>query len=188
MGSQDLNQAVRDALMKLINMPAPDAAAINASPEAAAERLQSQRSAEQQQAQAAETASVTGAGNLSGTNQAIRANQAEQDTSFVGQLAATKVAQQIQQMQYALSQAQQAGEFDLAQQLQGNIANLQAMTQRYGIDVGANTAANQLGYNYAALGQNNNQFLDQLGYNYANLNSNNNNLSTQALLHALGLA
>ncbi len=155
--SSPMTDAGNAAILKLLQTPQTvDAESVAESPEAVAERLQSQRSAEHQIAASAEQAAQSGeagTGGEQGLQRQILANQGEQDSLFQGTLASTLRQQQIQQLESGIQYAQQSGQFDKAQQLQAQLAQLSA-----GLS------------------------LDQLGYNYAALNAGNNNAALQAIL------
>jgi hypothetical protein len=159
-----LDEATRTKLLGLMNPTGTDAATLATSPEAAAERFASQRAAEGQTAQAAEQDArngTSGSGGAAGIARGITQNQGGQDTQFLGQLAQQKKSQDIQQTQFALTQAQQSGQFEKAQALSQQLAHLQAGTATGIAQIGANTAMgineNNLGYSYTALQQQANQ-------------------------------
>ena len=161
---QNLDDATRQKLLDLMNPTATDAATLATSPDAEAERDQSQRSAEAATAQAAEQAArngTSGSGGAAGIARGITQTQGANDTQFLGQLAQQKTAQDIQNTQFALTQAQQSGQFDQAQALQQQLAQLQASTSTGIANIGANAqiAANQnnVGFQYAQLQQQANQ-------------------------------
>jgi hypothetical protein len=141
--SPSLEDLVKKQLANQINPAAIDPAALQTSPEAQAERLTSQRAADQQRAQIAEQnaqSGLAGTGGGAGLLRGVDQAQAERDTQFIGQLAATKVAQQLDQIKFGIQAAMQAGQFDKAQALQLQLAQLQDAAQRYGIDTAAKTA------------------------------------------------
>jgi hypothetical protein len=143
-GAPTIDSLTRDALMKLLQTPqGVDAQSLMASPEAAAERLQSQRSAEREMAQVAEQGAQSGIGHTGGEQGILRGvteTQGARDTTFLGQLAEKTREQQIQQLQAGLQMALAKGDSESARALQLQLAQMQSAT-----------AANSLGYNYAAL-------------------------------------
>jgi hypothetical protein len=156
--SSPISDAGNAAILKLLQTPQTvDAQTVAEAPEAVAERLQSQRGAERQIAASAEQAAQSGesgTGGQEGMSRQILANEGEQDALFSGTLASTMRQQQIQQLEAGIQYAQQSGQFDKAQQLQAQLAQLSA------------------GLN-----------LDQLGLGYASLNANNNNAALQILMN-----
>lgn len=129
-----IQDAYRAALLKLLQTPQTvDAAGLAASPEAAAQRLQSQRGAERQQRDLAAQAGAegwAGSGAMSTARSGIGQQRSEADSSFVGQLAISKMQQQQQALMQGVQLAQQQGQFDMAQQLQEKLANLDAAIKR----------------------------------------------------------
>jgi hypothetical protein len=204
---QNLDEATRSQLLKMLNPDAINGDTLMTSPEAASQRIASQRGVERQMAQAAEDAArsgMAGSGGQDGIMRGIRQHAAEGESEFIGTLAIQKVQQQIEDKRFALQQAQQAGQFDKAQALQKELTQMQDATQRYGIQTGADTsrygidrsaetskygidsnrsiARDQLGLGYAGLGQNDRQFNDRMGFDYTQLGANMNRDALLALL------
>jgi len=180
---QELDSARREALLKLLGQGPPTAAELQASPENMAYQLQSQRAAERQRAELAERASFEGFGDtgffdteVAGINQ----QRAEGEAGFMGQLAITRMQAQREDLQFAIAQAQQSGQFDLAQQLDRERMNLDAAIQREQMASSERMAANDLALreflgkagidlDRLRLGEDQRQFNYNLGYQYANL-------------------
>lgn len=184
----DINQAKQNALIQMLMAPPPTADSLLSDPAAAAERLQSQRGAERQKASAAERAAysgLSGSGSADVADRQIDQARSESDSQFIGSLMNTRLQQQQDNLKFAIQAAIAAGQFDQAQALQKQLAEMQDATQRlgistaaktaagaqdvqrYGIDTGASTAA-------AELAQNTQNFLDTLGFNYTSLGTNAN--------------
>ena len=146
--SSPLGDLARQRIMDMLNTPQNvSAESVAASPEAAAERLQSQRGTDRALAQSAEQAAQGGtgtAGGQEGIQRGILQAQGETDANFSGQLASTLRQQQIGKLTQGITFALQSGQFDQAQALQRQLAELQSATTR-GI------ASDQIGYNYTAL-------------------------------------
>lgn len=180
---QELDTARRDALLDLLGRKPPTAAELQASPENQAYQLQSQRAAERQRAELAERASYEGFGDtgffdteVAGINQ----QRAEGEAGFMGQLAITRMQAQREDLQFAIAQAQQSGQFDLAQQLDRERMTLDAAIQREQMASSERMAANDLALreflgkagidlDRLRLGEDQRQFNYNIGYQYADL-------------------
>ena len=184
-GSSDptLAAASRQAILDLLNTKPPTAAELQASPENQAYQLQSQRAAERERGELAERAAFEGFGDtgffdteVSGINQ----RRAEGEAGFMGQLAITRMQAQREDLQFAIAQAQQSGQFDLAQQLDRERMALDAAIQREQMASSEKMAANDLALreflgkagidlDRLRLGEDQRQFNYNLGFQYANL-------------------
>ncbi|HZN28819.1 MAG TPA: hypothetical protein VFB88_05615 [Xanthobacteraceae bacterium] len=180
----ELDDARRQALLDLLGKGPPTAAELQASPENQAYQLQSQRAAERERAELAERAGYEGFANtgfmdteLGGINQ----RRAEGEAGFMGQLAIQRMTAQREDLQFAIAQAQQSGQFQLAQQLDRERMNLDAAIAREQMASSEKMAANDLALreflgragidlDRLRLGEDQRQFNYNLGYNYANLN------------------
>jgi hypothetical protein len=129
-------------------------------------------------AQLAETAAAEGwsdSGGFEGAQQGLRQARGEGEAGFLGQLAVTKMQQNrealVQGIQFAMSQDQ----FEDAQVLQRELANLDAAIRR-------EIASSQNAFNYAQLNENSRQFGLSLGFDYTQLQSMMNQAATEAAL------
>src|SRR6187431_582125 len=119
-GSSALDEARRTALLELLNRQPPTAEDLQNSPENQAYQLQAQRAEERGRAQLAETAAFEGFDNTGYYDTELRGIQqqrGEGEAGFLGDLAVSRMQAQREDLQFAISEAQQAGQFDLAQQL-----------------------------------------------------------------------
>jgi hypothetical protein len=165
-----IDDARRDALLKMLTATPPTAEELNASPEANAYRLQEQRSYERDRDQLAEDAAFQGynsTGAFDTELAGLRQSRAEGEAGFVGQLAITRMQQQREDLQFAIQQAQNQGQFDAAQAMQRELAQLDAAIRREQLA----QSASQFGQN---LEEQKRQANNNLGFNYASLISNQN--------------
>jgi hypothetical protein len=183
-GSSALDEARRSALLELLGRKPPTAEELRNSPENQAYQLQAQRAEERQRAELAERAAFEGfdqTGYFDTELQGIRQQRGEGEAGFLGQLAVSRMQAQREDLQFAISEAQQAGQFDLAQQLQREQMNLDAAIRREQIASSDRQAANDLALreflgkagidlDRLRLGENQRQFNYNLGFNYADLN------------------
>lgn len=162
---QDLS---RDAIIQLLQTPqnlSPEELA--KTPENRAFQLQAQRAEERQRAQLAERASAEGwsdSGGMETQLQGLRSERGESEAGFLGQLAIDRMQANREQLLAGIQFAQQSGQFDKQQQLQRDLAQLDASIRQ------------------AQLAQQDKQFGLSLGYNYAALQAE---LNRQALAAAL---
>lgn len=157
------NALYQQMIAQLLNTPQTvDAESLQNTPEAQAQRLASQRAEERGRAQIAERLAAQGVPTSSGAMDtdiaALRQQRAEGDTNFIGQLAVTKMQQNRESLVQGIQFAMQDGQFDKAQALQLQLADLDAALKREGMALTASEGnANrdisrlQLGYNYDAL-------------------------------------
>jgi hypothetical protein len=159
--SSPLDGAYRDAIMKLLNTPQDvDPATLAKTPENRSYRLAAQRAEERQTAQLAEQAAGqgwSGSGGFETQRQGIRQARGEGEAAFLGQLATTIMERNrqslIQGIQFAISD----GQFDKAQQMQAQLANLDAMMQQARLAEQGREFDLGLGFDYTQLGVNANQ-------------------------------
>jgi len=182
-GSSALDEARRAALLDLLNRKPPTAAELRNTPENQAYQLQAQRAEERQRAELAERAGYEGfadTGFFDTELQGIRQQRAEGEAGFLGQLAVSRMQAQREDLQFAISEAQQAGQFDLAQQLQREQMALDAAIRREQMSSTERMAANDLALreflgkagislDQMRLGEQGRQFDYDLGYRYSNL-------------------
>lgn len=140
-----LQAAARERLLGLLNRKPPSAEELAAGPESAAYRLGAQRNAERETADLAERASYEGwSGPQSGAYQTglagINQRRGEGEAGFLGSLMTQRIESERQDLQFAIQIAMSQGQFDQAQQLQRELADLDAILRR-----------EQLGFNYDAL-------------------------------------
>jgi hypothetical protein len=134
-GSSDpaLNDASRAAILELLQRDPPTPQELMDSPENQAYRLAAQRAEERQRAELAEDAAFQGYDNTGFFDtelQGIRQQRGEGEAGFLGELAVSRMQAQREDLQFAIAQAQQAGQFDLAQQLQREAMSLDAAIRR----------------------------------------------------------
>lgn len=167
--SQPNGDALNAAILKLLQTPTDlSAADLQSSPEAQAFNLTRERKLGQDQAQAAESAAYQGTSNQGGVTRGLAQQAAEDEAGFVGSLANTKLQQNRDLLVQGIQIAEQAGQFEQAQALQSQLAQLDASIRQQSLAEQARESNNNLGFNYASLG--------------ANLD----NASVIALLNALG--
>lgn len=169
-GASQPNADVLNAdILKLLQTPTDISAAdLQSSPEAQAFNLTRERKLGQDQAQAAESAAYQGTSNQGGVTRGLAQQAAEDEAGFVGSLANTKLQQNRDLLVQGIQIAEQAGQFEQAQALQSQLAQLDASIRQQSLAEQARESNNALGFNYASLG--------------ANLD----NASVIALLNALG--
>lgn len=138
--------------------------------------------------EAAEKAGPYGSGTMAGERRMTAEAAGQQKGSFEAQLVLNQNNVRRQEIQAALGALAGLGESDRKAQLQRELAALDAQnarlgieTQRYGIDVGARTAGQELALKAAALKQDDKQFNKNLGFNMADREAYYNNLALQSL-------
>jgi hypothetical protein len=185
-GSPALDDARRAALLELLGRQPPTAEELRNTPENQAYMLQAQRAEERQRAELAERAAYEGFGNSGYFDtelQGIRQQRGEGEAGFLGELAVSRMQAQREDLQFAISEAQQAGQFDLAQQLQREQMTLDAAIRREQIASSDKQAANDLALreflgkagidlDRLRLGEDQRQFNYDLGFRYTNLDEN----------------
>jgi hypothetical protein len=174
------NVTSEQAIQGLLNTPKTvDAQALAQSPENAAYRLGAQRAEERQRAQLAERAAANGTSESGGFENklaGLRQARGEGESQFLGQLAITKMQQQREDLVNGIQFAMANQQFDKAQAMQRELAQLNASISREqlamqgsiasnSLNENARQANNSLGYNYAALQQQGNQYLANLMLN-----------------------
>lgn len=169
-GTSALDAAYTQAILNLMQTSAQPvtAASIAASPQMAAEQIQSTRSAQAQDATIAEQAAAggyAGSGAQNAEEQGVAQAAGQSDAEFAGTLATSIMQQNAQQLETAIQDAEAQGQFDAAQQLQVQLADLNASIEQQ------------------QLGQQNTQFGLTLGYNYAALQEAANQAATMAALN-----
>jgi hypothetical protein len=174
----------------LLNTPQTvDPTTLSRSPEARAFNLQAQRGEERQRAQLAERASVDGTSDSGGFETGLaglRQQRGEGEANFLGNLAVAQMERNAQQLQQGIAFAQSQGQFDQAQRLQMQLAQLQAAIQREQIAMQGTLGQGGLNIQQQALNSQNDQFGKSLGFSYANLNQSANQAAVQALLQGWG--
>lgn len=160
--------ALQQAILALLNTPQTvDADSLRKSPEFRAKALGEQRAEERQRAQLAEEAAGGGWSASGGFNTrlaGLRQQRGENESDFLGQLAVSKMQENRERLLAGIQAATQIGQFDQAQALQLELANLDAAIRR------------------ETLAQQGSQFGQQLGFNYTALQENANQAATRALL------
>jgi hypothetical protein len=163
-----LTNAYREAIAKLLNTPQTvDPQTLYNSPENSAFRLSAQRSEERQREQLAERAAAdgySGSGGFESGLSSLRQNRGEAESQFLGQLAMAQMMRNREDLQFGIQTAMADGQFEAAQALQKQLAELDASLRRM------------------ALEQDMNQFNLSLGFNYAQLEALLNQRATEALL------
>jgi hypothetical protein len=174
-----LNDIYRQAILSLLQTPQTvDAKSLSESPEATAYDYAAQRGEERQRAQLAEQSAADGTSNSGGFDtqvQGLRQQRAEGESQFLGQLAVTKMQQNREALVQGIQFAMSDGQFDKAQALQVELANLDAAIRREQIASSASTAANALAVQQQ-LG------LLGIGFDYDQLAANMNRDATLAML------
>ena len=160
---EQLKAARRQALLDMLNSTPPTPEELQASPENRAYQLQAQRAMERDRAELAADAAYQGYGDsgyfdteLGG----LRQERAEGEAGFLGQLAVTRLTQQRDELKYAIAQAQQDEQFDLAYELDQKRLVLDAAIKQEELEMERRRQAevqrqfnNRLGYDYTALAQ-----------------------------------
>lgn len=163
-----LDSALQDAILKLLGTNlSVDPNELRKSPEFRAKQLASQRAEERQRAQLAEEAAGGGWSASGGFNTkltGLRQARGEGESDFLGNLATQRMQYNRDSLIAGIQAATSVGQFDKAQQLQRELADLDAAIKR------------------ATLEQQDKQFGLGLGYNYDALNANLNDSATRALL------
>lgn len=166
--SSPYDAALQAAIMGLLNTPQTvDAESLRHTPQFQAEQLGGQRAEERQRAQLAERASAEGwsdSGGMDTQLQGIRTARGENEANFLGNLATSQMQDNRDRLLAGISAATQSGQFQQAQALQLELANLDAAIRR------------------ETLSQQQSQFGDSLGFNYTSLQEQANEASTRALL------
>jgi len=177
---QTIQDVYRQQLMGLLQGPTPEQAAANAvtSPQVAAFQTAQQRSTDRARAQLAETAAqqgLAGSGAQTTASLGLEQQRGEAEGQFAAQVAQKAMDDRRAQLMQAIQMAQQAGQFDAAQALQKELAQMQvnaqlqqssadlALREKLGLgqlDISKLTLAQQKQlaelenqYKYAALGQ-----------------------------------
>lgn len=180
------DQAVQDALLKVLNGPSAAAVAADSanSPAVAAYRRASDREYGRARAQAAESAALSGtigSGGFAGQQRQLDESRAERNLAFEGSQARQAMLDRQGEIERALALATQRGQFNEAQALQRELAKMQSALTMRGQDQNAEQFTKSMGYNYAQLDQqqkqfastlqaNKEQFLKSMGFNYDQLN------------------
>lgn len=167
-GAQD--SRYREMIMQLLNTPQDvNADALMSSPENRAFRLSQQRAEERQRAQMAEQASAEGwsdSGAFDSELAGLRQQRGEGEAAFVGQLAVTKMQANREQLVQGIQFAMADRQFDLAQDLQRQLANVDAALRRAQIGESARQFDLGLGFDYTQLQTNANQRATELAMGY----------------------
>ncbi len=178
----NIEDAYRAAILQLLQAPQDvDPNKLRNSPEMQARQLQSQRAEERDRQALAERASAGGwsaTGGFEGGLNALRQTRGESDMAFMGELAATYMERQREDLRNGIEFALNDRQFNLAQQLERELANLDAAIQREQIaaNVGMNDAElgvrSDLGHSDLDL----RRYLGELdsSYNFANLEMQGN--------------
>lgn len=156
-----MNDAFRARIMELLGTPLDvDPDALRVSPENRAYRLAAQRAEERQRMQLAEEAAAGGWSNSGGFDTSLaqlRQARGEGESQFLGQLAARYMDVQRNQLYQGIQFAMSQGQFEAAQQLQAQLANLEASMRQQSLAEQARQFDLGLGYDYTALGVSANQ-------------------------------
>jgi hypothetical protein len=183
-----IDSAYRSAIMNLLQTPQTvDAQSLQTDPAVTAYSLAQQRGADKQRAQAIESAIQGGTYSASPDvtstlARGIDQRAAENTAAFTGQVALNKMQQNREALQQGISDAQAAGQFDKAQELQRQLAQLNASIQEQSIAQQGALGSRSLDLQSIAQQNQLNEFLDSLGFNYANLGANLNQSALLALL------
>jgi hypothetical protein len=190
--SANIDESYRAAIMNLLSTPQTvDAASLQSDPSVAAYRNSMSRSADTQRAQSIEQAIQGGTYSSSPdvTGELARGidqKAAESTANFTGTVALNKMQQNRDALVAGIQAAQSAGQFDKAQALQKQLADLQASIQQAQIAQTGTIAAGQLSLAQQEAAAQQQQFLDSLGYNYSALGANLNQSAVLALLNGVG--
>lgn len=153
--SPSIDAQARTVLMDLLKTPTtitPEA--LNDHPAVQAMRMQEQRSEERQRRQMAERADLEGWSDSGGFDSGlagIREKRGMNEANFVGNLATQQLRDNRDTLFNALQLATQQGQFDKAQQLQRELASIDAALRQAGIASSETMSNNRLGYDYTAL-------------------------------------
>lgn len=154
---QSMESLSRQAIMDLLQTPQNiDPEALAQTPENRAYRLSQQRSEERQRAQLAERAAAEGwsdSGGMETQMQGLRSQRGENEAGFLGQLAIDRMQANREQLQAGITFAQQQGQFDKAQKLQRDLADIDASIRQAQLAQQDKQFGLSLGYNYTALQQ-----------------------------------
>jgi hypothetical protein len=143
----DLNTARNDAILRLLQQQPATYDDLRASPEAQAYMLQSQRGAERQRGDLAERAAQEGFSDTGFFETELAGQQqqrSEGEAGFIGQLAVTRMQAQREDLQFAIDQARNSGQFEQTQALQERLAQLDAAIRREQMASTERTAASDL--------------------------------------------
>ncbi len=178
----DFNQALRDRLQQLMDPNSVSAGSPDLKPAVDAYHLQTQRGLEQVRQQNAEAAYANGEMNTGAyqtQNQRAAENAAMNESSFVGTAVQQQQVQRAQQLQSLLQTGAGMITAKDQQNLQRELAQLDAGLKQQGIDFNYAQLGEQSrqfgatqGFNYAQLGEQSRQFGANQGYNYTQLNQN----------------
>lgn len=152
-----MDEATQRAIMSLLNTKRGiDPGALYNSPEMRAVRFGGQRAEERGRAQLAERAAVTGTDDSGGfeTDLAgLRETRGLNETTEMGRLATIETERQRQDLTQGIQFAMATQQFGLAQQLQRELAQLDAQVAREGRAESGRQFDAGLGFNYAQLEQ-----------------------------------
>ena len=171
--------AAADAIRALLGTPQTiDQQELYRSPEASAMRLQAQRAEERQRAQLAERDAAQGfsaSGGFEGSLAGLRQQRGETEAGFMGEIAIRKMEDNKQRLMEGIRFAMNQNQFELAQKLSRDLANLNASIERARISTQASIAAK-------SLSESGRQFDLGLGFNYDDMTARYNQAATNALL------
>lgn len=167
-----------DAIRALLGTPQTvDQEALYRSPEASAMRLQAQRAEERQRAQLAERDAAQGfsaSGGFEGALAGLRQQRGESESGFMGQLAMRRMEDNKERLMEGIRFAMNQNQFELAQKLSRELANLNASIERARLQTQASVAGNDLSERAR-------QFNLGLGFNYDDLETRANQAAAQWL-------
>lgn len=152
---------LQEAILKLLGTnTSPDADELSKTPQNMAGRLAAQRAYERDKGQLAEEASSEGwsdSGAFDAADAGLRQRRGETEVQLLSGIADAEVARRIQQLQYGIQVAEARGQFEASQDMQAQLANLDAIMRRNQLSEQAREYDLGLGYDYTSLGVNSNQ-------------------------------
>ena len=142
---QTINDVFSSTILQQLQGPTPDQAAAGAADSGVVKAYNTQqaRQYDTDRAQAAEAAAAggfTGSGAQNTQQMGLAQQRAENTANFTGQVAIQLMNNRRTDIQNALTMAQNAGQFDAAQSLQQQLAQMDAAIQKRGQDMGLTEA------------------------------------------------
>ncbi len=181
-----IDDQMRTAIMGLLQTPQTvDAQSLQNDPTVAAYRLSSTRAADRSRAQAVESAiqgGTYGSGALETQKAGIDQQRAEGEAGFVGQVALQKMQANREQLAQGIQFAQSMGQFDKAQSLQLQLAQMDNAIRAAQVAQSGQLGNRSLDLQDLQLQQQAQQFLDSLGFNYTSLGVGANATAAQAAM------
>jgi len=174
-----LEAATREAILNKLNTPEVNAESLRNSPQFQAVQLAGQRAEERQRAQMAERASKDGwndSGGFEGEINGLQQARGEFEASELGNLAQSEVEARRAEISQGIQFAMASGQFDKAQMLQKELANLDASLRREGM-------SQQNSQFFSDLNERARQSNNNLGFNYTDLQAR---MNRDAVIAGLG--